>query len=255
MRIINFYYLGYITVKIKIFFISVFVLAIPMMLFADYDKALKLFEQGKYDDALSEIASTLDVSKDFEPNSPNYNLRYLAGHIHAKKGNYESALTHLKRCAEIQKDSINPLIDIAFVYIDQKKYTDAIAWARKALQIKQAPVAYYILGLSYSGIGSYWQAKEYLEKAISLDPEMYYAYNELGNVLMYLGRVTQAQTAYSAAYALAPSSALICNNLAMSYVQAGDVKKAVEIIEKARKLAPDNSVIVENYNRIVSLKK
>lgn len=241
--------------KIKLFFISVFILTIPMVLFADYDKALKLFEQGKYDDALTEVASTLDVSKDFETNSPNYNLRYLAGHIHAKKGNYESALTHLKRCTEIQKDSINPLIDIAFIYIDQKRYMDAIVWARKALQIKQDPVAYYILGLSYSGIGSYWQAKEYLEKALSLDPEMYYAYNELGNVLMFLGRITQAQTAYSAAYALAPSSALVCNNLAMSYVQAGDVEKAREIIEKARKLAPDNAVIVENYNRIVSLKK
>ncbi|MDH7552106.1 MAG: tetratricopeptide repeat protein [Spirochaetota bacterium] len=241
--------------KIRPFFISAFILTIPMMLYADYNKALKLFEQGKYDDALTEIASVLDVSRDFETNTPNYNLRYLAGHIHAKKGNYESALTHLKRCAEIQKDTINPLIDIAFIYIDSKRYTDAMTWARKALQIKQEPVAYYILGLAYSGIGSYWQAKEYLEKAISLDPEMYYAYNELGNVLMALGRITQAQTAYSAAYALAPSSAYICNNLAMSYVQGGDVKKAIEIIEKARKLAPDNPIIVENYNRIVSLRK
>ncbi|GAB4220773.1 MAG: hypothetical protein Kow00102_10240 [Spirochaetota bacterium] len=241
--------------KMRLFFISAFILTIPMMLYADYNKALKLFEQGKYDDALTEIASVLDVSRDFETNTPNYNLRYLAGHIHAKKGNYESALTHLKRCAEIQKDTINPLIDIAFIYIDSKRYTDAMTWARKALQIKQEPVAYYILGLAYSGIGSYWQAKEYLEKAISLDPEMYYAYNELGNVLMALGRITQAQTAYSAAYALAPSSAYICNNLAMSYVQAGDVKKAIEIIEKARKLAPDNPIIVENYNHIVSLKK
>ncbi len=243
-----------IEVKIKLSCIIFFILAIPALLFADYNKALKLFEQGKYDDALAEIALVLDVSKDFEPNSPNYNLRYLAGHIHAKKGNYESALTHLKRCAEIQKDNVDSLIDIAFIYIDQKRYADAMAWARKALQIKQAPIAYYILGLSYSGIGSYWQAKEYLEKAISLDPEMYYAYNELGNVLMLLGRITQAQTAYSAAYALAPSSAYVCNNLAMSYVQASDVKKALEIIEKARKLAPDNAVIVENYNRIISLK-
>ncbi len=241
--------------KIKLFFLYAFILTIPVVLYADYDKALKLFEQGKYDDALAEVASVLDVSRDFETNSPNYNLRYLAGHIHGRKGNYESALKHLKRCAEIQKDSVNPLIDIAFIYIDYKRYTDAMTWARKALQIKQEPVAYYILGLAYSGIGSYWQAKEYLEKAISLDPEMYYAYNELGNVLMALGRITQAQTAYSAAYALAPSSAYICNNLAMSYVQAGDVKKAVEIIEKARKLAPDNPVIVENYNRIASLKK
>lgn len=246
--------MGDITVKIKKYFISICILAIPMMLFANYDEALKLFEQGNYDDALKKIASSLDVSRDFEPNSPNYNLRYLAGFIHAKKGNFESALTHLKRCADIQKDNINPLIDIAFLYIDQKKNTDAIVWARKALQVKQDPVAYYILGLSYSGIESYWQAKEYLEKAISLDPEMYYAYNELGNVLMFLGRITHAQTAYSAAYALASSSALVCNNLAMSYAQAGDIKKAVEVIEKARKLAPDNSVIVENYNRIVSLK-
>ncbi|MCX8124154.1 MAG: tetratricopeptide repeat protein [Spirochaetes bacterium] len=232
-----------------------FIIIIPTVLLADYNKALKLFEQGKYDEALTEIALALDVAKDFEPNSPNYNLRYLAAHIHAKKGNYESALTHLKRCSEIQKDSVDPLIDIAFIYIDQKRYADAMAWARKALQVKQTPIAYYILGISYSGIGSLWQAKEYLEKAISLDPEMYYAYNELGNVLMFLNRITQAQTAYSAAYALAPSSAFVCNNLAMSYLQAGDVKKAAEIIEKARKLAPDNPVIVENYNRIFSLKK
>ena len=245
--------LGVLRVKGK--FLFIIIILFPLAVFADYNKALKLFEQGKYDDALSEIAFILDVSKDFEPNSQNYNLRYLAGHIHIKKGNYESALIHLKHCAEIQKDNVNAFVDIAFIYIDQKKYTDAITWARKALQIKQEAVAYYILGLAYSSIGSYWQAKEYLEKAISLDPEMYYAYNELGNVLMYLGRITQAQTAYSAAYALAPSSAFICNNLAMSYVKAGDMKKAAEFIEKARKLSSDNSTIVENYNLIINLKK
>ena len=221
--------------------------------YAQYDKAVKHFEQGNYDASLAEIASNLDVSQDFEPNSLNYNLRYLAGHIHTKKGNYESALAHLKRCAEIKKDSIDPIIDIAFIYIDQKSFTDAIMWARKAIQIKQSAIAYYILGLSFSRIQSFWQAKEYLEKAIAIDPEMYFAYNELGNVLMRLGKLSQAQTAYSAAYALYPSSAYICNNLALCYAKSGDIKKAKEMIGKAHTFDASNTIITTNYNRIINV--
>lgn len=234
-------------IRICILAIAMF---IPALLFADYNKAVQLYEQGKYDEALSEIASLLDVSKDFEPNSLNYNLRYLAGHIHIKKGSYQSAIAHFNRCIEIQKDTIDPVIDIAFIYIDTKRYADAITWGRRALRMKQSPIALYALGLAHSGINSYWQAKEYLEKAIALDPEMHYAYNELGNVLMLLGRVGQAQTAYSAAYALAPASADICNNLAVSYAKTGDMRRAKELIEKAHKLEPDNSVITANYNWI-----
>ena len=55
--------------------------------YAQYDKAVKQFEQGNYDAALSEIASNIDVSQDFEPNTHNYNLRYLAGQKKKKKGN------------------------------------------------------------------------------------------------------------------------------------------------------------------------
>jgi len=221
------------------------------ILYAEYSDALKLFEKKKYQESLDMIAAELEVSEDFTPESPNYRLRHLAAHNHWKLGNLDSAVIHLKRCAQIKKDIPDPYIDLGLLMMDHGRSRDAAVFARESIKRKETAIAYYILGRSYSGMKSYWKAKEYLEKANSMDPEMYMSYNELGNVLMKLKRYNEAQTAYATAHALNQESAEVLNNLAVCNENLGNAAQAKEYITKAHEIDPSGSVIRENYNSMV----
>jgi len=217
---------------------------------ASYDEALKLFQEKKFRESLDLIASELSVDRDFQQNSPNYALRFLAAHNHWKMGNHEAAIAHFRRCADIQKDLPDPLIDLGLLLIDTGRYREAEPFAQRALALQKNPIAYYVVAKSAYGVGNYWRAKEFFEKAISMDPEFFAAYNGLGMTLMRLGKLTQASTAFAAALAAAPSSSEILNNMGLCFEKIGKRKEALEYYKKAERLSPGNQTIRQNLSRL-----
>ena len=225
-------------------------------LFADYNQALNLYKQGKYQESLKAVADALEVSKDADPAAPNYQLRYLASNNHRKLGNLVPAIQHLERCMAIKPKSVDPIIDIAFLMIDTGKYKEATEFGRKviALDAKNA-MGFYILGLSSYKQGSFWGAKEYLEKATLFDPEMYAAWNTLGLTLMYLKKYPEADTAFSTAIAMNPDTAEFLNNLAVAESRMGKIDQAKQTIAKAYKIASSNEKIRKNKEILDGMKK
>ncbi|HSV96641.1 MAG TPA: tetratricopeptide repeat protein [Spirochaetota bacterium] len=227
------------------------ILLIPAtIVLASYDDALKLFQENKYRESLEKIAAELSVDRDFQDNSPNYALRFLAAHNHWKMGNHEAAISHFRRCADIRKNLPDPLIDLGLLLIDFKRYRDAELFAQRALTLQKSPTAYYVVAKSAYGLGNYWRAKEFFEKAISLDPEFFAAYNGLGMTLMRLGRYTQASTAFAAALASAPASPELLNNMGLCLEKMGKPKEALEYYKKADRLNQGNAVIQQNLARL-----
>lgn len=216
---------------------------------ASYEEALKLFEQKDYRSSLKMIADELVTSDDEKPGSPNYNLRYLAAHNHWMLGNTKSAIDHLNRCIQINKDSINAYIDLAMIQIEQKKYGEAEQTARRGLERQKSPLLYYLMGITYLKRENFWRAKELFEKANALDPELYFSYNALGVALMCLKKFSEANTAFSAALTIQPNSAEILNNLGMSYETIGKKKEALECYRKALALDDQNLTIKNNLAR------
>ncbi|MBP8082851.1 MAG: tetratricopeptide repeat protein [Spirochaetes bacterium] len=220
--------------------------AIP--LFADYNAALKLFTEGKYDDSLKIIGEDLDAAKDMNPDSPNYKLRFLAGHNHWKMKRYENALSHLGRCLQIRPNDTNTMIDVGLVYLEMKKYADAVRVGQKiAEKEKNNAMAYYIIGKARYGLGNFWGAKELLEKATSADFELYPAWNELGKTFMMLKKYPEAEIAFATAYSINPASPEIMNNFAASYYAQGKKDKAAEMIKKAAEADKSNLTILANF--------
>jgi tetratricopeptide (TPR) repeat protein len=219
----------------------------PLALSADYKSALELFQKGDYAASLKVVADELNASQDMVAGSPNYRLRYLAAHNHWRMGNHDRALTHLAACARIQPSSADPLIDIGLIYIDLNRWQDAInAGQRAATLDKNSAMAFYILGKARYGFQNYWGAKEYLEKATSLDFELYAAWSELGRSLTALEKYPEAETAFSTALSLNPDSPEVLNNYAVMLHKAGNHKKAAELIARAAKLNPQSAVIAKN---------
>ncbi len=222
--------------------------------FASYDEALKHFQENKFRDALEVIAAELSVEKDMVQNSPNYALRFLAAHCHWKLGNTESAVAHFKRCAEIRRDTVDPHTDHSLMLLELGRSREAEGIATRALAVRKDPMLYYLIGRAAYGVGNFWRAKEFYEKALAADPALYIAYNGLGCALMRLGKFTHANTAFSAALANAPSSPEILNNMGRSLEKMGKHKEAASYYGKALKLRPDNQTIAQNLDRVAEKK-
>ena len=230
--------------------VGMIILFMNSILLASYEEALELYKTKKYSDSLKLIANELFVAKDMEPNSPNYKLRYLAAHNHWKIGSYNSAIFHFKRCAEIMKTSIDPLLDISLLLVEIKRYAEAERIATRALKLQKNAFLYLILGKCSFGYSQYFRAKKMFETSISIDPELYIAYNNLGITLMKLKKYSEANTAFSAALAIAPNNSRVINNIGLSLEKEGDYKKAYTTLKRASTINPKNSAIIKNLNRL-----
>jgi Flp pilus assembly protein TadD len=232
--------------------ITVIAIFISSALLASYDDALKLFQDKKYADSLAIVAKDLVGSEDFKPGSPNYKLRFLAAHNHWKLGNDKSAAAHFKRCIEIDKKNPSAYIDLAMMYIELKKYNDADGAASRGLAFSKDAMLYYILGMVNLNTRNYNKAKDFFEKANSVNPELYISYNALGIALMNLQKFSEANTAFSVALAINSDSPEIINNMGMSYEKLGKKNEAAEYYKKASSLDSANETIKTNLKRIES---
>ena len=234
----------------RILMVLIFFMVMTGLGHASYKKALEFYQQKKYKDSLKILADNLDVDKDMEAGSPNYKIRFLAAHNHWKLGNSESCIAHFRRCMDIKKTDVNPYIDIAFYLAESKRYGDATDFAKRGLNIKKDSMLYYILGKVSLKRDNFWKAKEYFEKANSLNQEMYFSYNSLGITLIRLKKYSEANTAFTIASALYPDSPQILNNLGMSYELLGKYKRAHEYYRQSNLLDESNKQIIKNLQRV-----
>ena len=219
-------------------------------LFASYDEALKLYESGKYREALTILANELDVAKDLNEGAPNYNIRFLAAHCHWKLGNAESAIIHFQRCMDMKNRPIEPYIDLSLFFLQTNRLGDAETYANRGLQRGRNAMLYYVLGEVSFKRGNFWRAKELFETANSIDPESYVSYNALGMALMRLEKFGDANTAFSVALALNASSSEIWNNMGMSLEKLEQYEEALAHYQKANELDMENRTILANMNRM-----
>ena len=235
----------------KKFFLSIFfMIYISPYAFADYDKALELFNEKKYKESLSILGQDLIVADDYKSGSPNYKIRFLAAHNHWKLGNIESASAHFRRCMAIDKSNVDPYIDIAIMYVEKGRLNDAVSVIEDGLKIKEDPMLLWILGRTYYKKGNYSRAKELLEKANSMDPEFYFSYNDLGIVLMKLNKFGDANAAFTVALAIHPDSAEINCNIAQSLLMMGKNKEALDYAKRALELDSNNESIKNLHSKI-----
>lgn len=226
-----------------IFTTSFLVLFLTGTAFASYEQALVLYQEKKYQESLQMVADDLVVADDYKENSPNYKLRFLAAHNHWKLGNDKSAVAHFRKCMDIKKDCIDPYIDCCMVLLEKHRYGDAQSIAEDALKVKEDAMLYWILGRIAMAKENYSKARELLEKANGLDPELYVSYNDLGIVLLKLRRVGDANAAFSVALAIYPDSPEANYNMSYTLVLLGKKSEALIYAKRAMELAPGNDVI------------
>jgi len=127
------------------------------------------------------------------------------------------------------------------------RYDESVCYIDKAILINPDEHFYYNdIGVSLKFKGSLNEAKERLEKAIELKPDYAEAYDNLGAVLQDMGLFDEAVTNHRKSLLLNPYCSVAYNNLGNTLREQGFYDEAVENFKKALSLKPDYAEAYSN---------
>ncbi|KAB2879501.1 tetratricopeptide repeat protein [bacterium] len=111
------------------------------------------------------------ITKSIRFNDRFFQSHYSLGLLCAKQKNFEQAVVHYKKCAEINPKNYRTYFSLGNAYSQQKKYDLAIPEYENALKLNNKNTeAYFYLGLAYYYKDNNKKAKKNLEKYLELSP-------------------------------------------------------------------------------------
>ncbi len=190
------------------------------------------FEQGNYDDALIEIANTLELNA---LDSYSYLVR---GQIYVQLNNEAKALEAFNQYFQLQKFSIfeaQGYAEIGFAYAHFGDTTAAERYLRQAVALHGDVGSLYLsLAQGYRARSNYMMALDNLNKAIRLNtPEMVSAYTERAAVYVGLKNDAKALGDCNQIIQLQPQKpqGYVCKGVVL--IDLGQPKQAFDSFNKA----------------------
>ena len=214
------------------------------------------------------------LRKDSEQLRGSASGQFVLGQIEVLRGNYKEAVNLFERTVTLEPTFADGYWRLGNMHHSLKRYGQAEAMYRKALEVKPAQPQYFAsLGVTLSESGNPTQAAELLERAIHIDQENPDAYYLLGTIyardfrdvrkaLPYFERLVLLDPDYENAYLslgaayiatkryrdgiatlkkqieLRPASAPAFFNLGRAYIEIKDTLQAVAAFRRAVKLDP-----------------
>jgi tetratricopeptide (TPR) repeat protein len=177
---------------------------------------------------LKEAAATVDgkkeinISLSLDPNSKEYKEYY-----------YEIEEYLMGNCSSIKKKMAENEI------IGEKSYSN-----------NEEAMRYYQLGLDESKKEDFTKAIENYKKALVLDPNFAFAYDNIGICYRRLNEYDKAIDAYEKSLKIDPNGTMPLLNIAVAYLYNKEYKKAVKSYEKLAKLEPNNPEVFYGIGNI-----
>lgn len=249
------------------------------------DRALKLQNDGKYDESLSFYIKALNL----EPNNPD--IHYNIGTAFQAKEDFVRAKKAYNRAYELDPSHMEAKGALGVVDVAQKerhiadafqtavklqeaeKYKDAIAIYNKiSVDRPKDDTLFYNLAVAYQAIGDFDNSIETYQKAYDIKPEESYKAAirsvEIAKANRLLGLAIQQQSAannkeaihnYETVVELVPNNANAWYNLGTAYQAIGDDLKALNAYQKAFDIDPNNqteamffaALILEDQRKLI----
>jgi Flp pilus assembly protein TadD len=126
-----------------------------------------------------------------------------------------------------------PLIGIGLVV------ADAVAAARSNIAVRAVSAVIVVLAILSLNQSGYWlDNADFLRHTIDVNPDVAFAHNNLGGILLKQKRADDAIPHFSKALELEPRNALAQNNLGLALLQLGRLDEAEPHFRKAVELDP-----------------
>jgi len=212
---------------------------------AKLDRGRALHQDGQLSEADRVFRSVLSSS----PKHPMA-LNYL-GALTYQLGKVEPAIRLLKQAVSVMPDYAEAQWNLANVYAQQERWSDAEACCRTALKFEPfAPPLLVTLADALRSQGRVDEAIEHYQQALNAKPNFAMGHNNLGSAYYTLRKLDDAVASYMQAIRLEPGFALAYQNLANVLREQGRTTKAVEALNMVLAVEPDNASARHNLDAL-----
>lgn len=164
-----------------------------------YIRALDLYDQQRYTDALALLGQALLLECD------DAHLYYTRGNVRGVLGDYRGAAAEYHWAVRHAPYYVSAYNNLGNTYEALSQYEKSVAQYQRALHIDpDSTTLHYNLGGVYHTLGRLPEALDALSTAISLDPTFAGCYLNRANILSQLGKQEEALADYRQALALEP---------------------------------------------------
>jgi tetratricopeptide (TPR) repeat protein len=167
-----------------------------------------------------------------------YVIPFLLGEAALRKEEWERAAKELQRCMELNPTFDNAMTGLARAMAKLGRVEEAREWLKKATSSNPENYrAWYELGLLEAGSDQAAAQGSY-QKAIAIQPNFSLAQRELGVLLFNQKNYAAAAPRFEKAIALGLEDAQLDNFLGICYNQTGKLQKSIRSHQAALKLDP-----------------
>ncbi len=159
-----------------------------------------------------------------------------------EEGSKEAATAERERAVALAPDSAVLHNELGSVYLEAKRYDDAISQFRSAVELDpQLYEPQRNLGVALWLAGHDKEASEAFELARQMKPSDVSMYVISSSLLLETNRLDEAVSILEQARSWAPDSAEVESQMGLVRLRRGEMKLAVECFRKAASLAPDEA--------------
>tara|TARA_B100001996_G_scaffold383065_1_gene377248 strand:- start:7552 stop:9657 length:2106 start_codon:yes stop_codon:yes gene_type:complete len=190
--------------------------------------ALSLSLQGKKDDAIK-------VFQDNISKFPNYVLSYFnLGKIFYENNDYSRSIVYLNQAIEVQPDFADSYGYLSEIYISKEQFKDAESINLKCIE-KSPDKAVGFLGLGKTKFfdKDYTESINFIDKALKIEDNNFYALMIKGVCCHSLGKYEEAITAYKKSININPKFPDALNNYGVTLSKVGRSEEAIEAFKKS----------------------
>ena len=174
----------------------------------------------------------LEKAVEINPNYADAHYTYCYHFVHL--GQFDEAITEIKRAMELDPLSVEYMVGAADVYKDARQYDRAVEQCRKALEMdRNYGEAYLFLGQAYEYQGMYEEAIAEYQKAINLVGNTPEIASSLGHAYASSGRRDEAQKVIEDLRELETRRYVDPASVAVVYGSLGQNDEAFHWLEKA----------------------
>jgi tetratricopeptide (TPR) repeat protein len=164
-------------------------------------QGVKLFQEGKFDQAIASFEAVLKDKDDFAEGYYNLGMAYL------RNGETDKALAAIKRAVELKPGFLEAYFGLGQIYVEKGDYQEAIGVFNKAIAAApEAPEPYLNLGILYFNNKQDDLAEAALLKAAALKPAFPQPYYQLGLLYLRKDEVEKSRQNFEKFLSLAPEA-------------------------------------------------
>jgi superkiller protein 3 len=204
--------------------------------FFDWERAVSLYKQGQYREAIEEFQKVL---AEYPEHSDSWKFVGLA---YYQLKDYQSAVSPLEKSLELKRKEGRNDADLvralAQAYLSIKQYDKALPYFETLTRMQMNVGAnFYMLGVAYANVGRAEEAAAAFQKAVKLDPKDADSWYYLGVESFRNGKIEEAISSLKNGLAASPKNPEMLGLLAEASLRQGasetDPKRSNQYFEDA----------------------